>query len=360
MENIMYFIKKLNFIHSTLLVLLLFAACAPATVKEQVELYWPPAPEQPRVKYLESWQSEDDFGKGSFISILEDLAGGESKIGFVKPQDVGSDSMGSRFYVTDTAQGSVVVVDKNSNSFWLIGARGAVEQGKLKVPVGISIYEEGDTIYVSDSSLDAVNIYSLRGGLKKVIGGGQFESPAGLAINKISKTLYVVDSRKHNVHVYSHDGKYLSSFGDRGAGDGLLNFPSYIAVDSKGEIYVVDAGNFRIQVFSPEGKYLRQFGGIGDTPGHFARPKGIAIDSEDHVYVVDAAYQNIQIFDREGKLLLFFGGGGAMPGQFSVPAGIAIDREDRIYVVDQINKRVQVFQYLGEKWKQRQAAQPAK
>ena len=32
-----------------------------------------------------------------------------------------------------------------------------------------------------------------------------------------------------------------------------------------------------------------------------------------------------------------------------------IDDDDRIYVVNQIPPSIQIFQYLGEKWKKRQA-----
>ena len=113
-----------------------------------------------------------------------------------------------------------------------------------------------------------------------------------------------------------------------------------------------------MQVFNPEGKHVRNIGSVGDRPGNFSRPKGIAIDSEDHIYIVDAAFQNFQIFNKEGQPLLFVGEGGSHPGQFLLPAGIAIDDEDRVYVVDQLNARVQVFEYMGEKWKKRQAAAP--
>ncbi len=101
---------------------------------------------------------------------------------------------------------------------------------------------------------------------------------------------------------------------------------------------------------------MRSIGELGDSSGSLARPKGIALDSEGHIYIVDAAFQNFQIFDSSGNVLLHVGSGGIEPGQFLLPAGIAVDEEDRIYVVNQTPPTLQIFEYLGAKWKEREAA----
>lgn len=56
--------------------------------------------------------------------------------------------------------------------------------------------------------------------------------------------------------------------GSQGSGDGQLNEPTGIAIDSAGNIYVQEFGNARVQKFSPAGKFLLMFGGkVNETNG---------------------------------------------------------------------------------------------
>lgn len=332
-------------------VLLILFGCAPTTGQQQVDLFWPPPPSQPRIKYLESWHRVDDFGKSAFAAFAENIVGEESTLMMRKPQAVAVDSSG-RIYVADTIHGAVIVVDKVAKNFWLFGREG---QGKLSVPVDIAVDGERGRIYVSDSKNKVVNIYDMNGFfLMNITGGGpegSFERPTGLAIDKKLRRLYVADTLKHKFFVFSLDGKYISTIGSRGGEDGQFNYPIYVAINSKNEVYIVDSGNFRVQAFDSEGKFIRKFGRIGDCViDCFARPKGIAIDSEDHVYVSDAAFNNFRLFNPDGQMLMDVGHAGRGPGEFRNPAGISIDQQDRIYVVDQLNFRVQVFQYLGGRY----------
>ena len=350
MRKLKLFIRKQRVGQYMLLILLMLAGCGPATVQQQVDLFWPLPPDPPKIKYLETWRSVDDFGRSAFDVFAENIIGRESVSGLRKPQGVAVDSSG-RIYVTDTALGAVVVIDKVAKTLWFIGKEG---QGKLAVPIDIALDEGADRIYVSDSKTTVVNVYSMKGAFKMAIKGGgidkTFERPTGLAIDRKLKRLYIVDTLKSKYFIYSLDGQYISSVGEWGNNEGQFNRPIYAAVNSRGEVYIVDGGNFRIQKFTPEGKFIQKFGQIGDALGHFARPKGIAIDSEDNVYVGDGAFNNFQIFNKEGQLLMFVGHGGVGPGEFQIPAGLAIDQQDRIYVVDQLNFRVQVFQYLGGRY----------
>ncbi|TAL25585.1 MAG: 6-bladed beta-propeller, partial [Nitrospirae bacterium] len=312
---------------------------------------WPLPPEEPKVKFVDILAADVDVKEPSFLSVL---FGEEVGSALIKPYGAAVDKEG-RLYVTDL--GRVFIFDKKNHRLEFIGDE--FGSGKLRVPVGIAI--AADKVYVTDVAADRVFVYNTGGKFITAIGAkAELEGPSGIAVNEKKERLYVADTKKHNVRVYSLDGKLLFTIGARGSDAGKLNFPTNIALDGKGNLYVVDTGNFRVQVFDPEGKFIRAIGQVGDKPGDFTRPKGIAVDSEDHIYVIDAAFQNIQIFNTEGQLLLVVGEGGGGLAQFSVPSGMTIDSDDKIYVVDQLNARVQVFQYLSEKWKKKQAAQPAK
>jgi DNA-binding beta-propeller fold protein YncE len=59
----------------------------------------------------------------------------------------------------------------------------------------------------------------------------------------------VVDYMRHTVSVYDKEGKYLFEFGGLGYGEGWLQYPKDIAVDSTGRIFVADTFNNRIEIF---------------------------------------------------------------------------------------------------------------
>jgi sugar lactone lactonase YvrE len=171
-----------------------------------------------------------------------------------------------------------------------------------------------------------------------------FKRPAGIAITT-SGEKFVVDVLDNKLHKFSKNDLYLGEFLKISEKE-ELNTPSYVAVDSIGNIYLTDAMNFAVKLYDKNGNFIRQIGEVGDVPGSFARPKGIALDSENNIYVVDANHDNIQIFNKDGQLLLYFGVNGAGPGQFYLPNGICIDRKDRIFIADTFNRRIQVFKFL--------------
>ncbi len=103
----------------------------------------------------------------------------------------------------------------------------------------------------------------------------------------------MADFSNHRVQVFTPDGGYLGQFGNEGSGNGELNFPVSICVDSDDRVYVVENGNGRVSVFTCEGLFLKSFGSEG---GQFNHPFGIAVDQCGVVYVCDYDNNRVQIF----------------------------------------------------------------
>ncbi len=341
--------RKAKLLMAVLAIAACVTACAPPPEKKVYDMVWPLPPEQPRMKFIESLQSRIDVKKeGSFA---QKLFGEEEVQTLDRPYGVATDKEG-RVYAAD--RNRVFVFDKKGGRLDFIGDQPGT--GQIKRSIGVAVAGDG-RVYVTDTSLKRVLIYDRNGNFISAIGQpGEFETPCGIAIDDKQGRLYVVDTGLHNFRAYNLEGAFLYVAGERGKDPGMFNYPTNVALDAAGNIYVVDTGNFRVQIFDPGGKFQKTIGQLGDTPGAFSRPKGIGIDSEGHIYVTDAAFNNLQIFDKDGQLLLFVGEGGGQPGRFLLPAGLCVDDEDRIYVADQFNSRIQVFEYLGEKWKKRQAA----
>lgn len=133
------------------------------------------------------------------------------------------------------------------------------------------------------------------------------------------------------------------AFGSSGSGDGQLNHPADIAVDSEGHLWVADQNNGRIEEFNAQGDFLGEVGG-----GLVYHPVALAIDAEDDIWVVDSEMDNVSEFRPSGKLLNQFGGAGTSAGRFSQPEGIAVSPYGEIWVSDSGNGRLQVFNQAGQ------------
>lgn len=336
--------KKIIFI----LFLIFTVSCATQQEKQKIDLVWPLPPDEPRIKYVDYIRGSMDIVKKK--KFTEALFGEEKVDVFIKPYGVTVDRTG-KIYITDV--GRVWVIDLEKGEYSFLGVEPGI--GRVANPIGVATSSDG-RVFVADVSQDRVFVYKDGKPVALLGHQGEFKSPSSIAIDEKRGRIYVADSNSHVINVYTLDDyRKIMTIGKRGHDKGEFNFPTNIALNSEGLLHVVDTGNWRIQVFDPDGNLVRTFGQIGDVPGTFTRPKGIGIDSEDNIYVVDAAFENVQIFNKEGQLLMFFTGPGIEPGKLSLPAGLFVDHEDRIYVVEQLNRRFQIFQYMGKKWKEKQA-----
>ena len=84
-------------------------------------------------------------------------------------------------------------------------------------------------------------------------------------------------------------------------------------------MYATDVWNHRVQAFNPEGIFLKQFGNKGKGDGELNFPAGICTNSDDTVYVIEGRNQRVLIFTYDGKFLASFGNEGSGPRQFNKP-----------------------------------------
>lgn len=326
---------------------LMSGGCASApktsgTTESKPELVWPPAPNSPRIAYVQSVRAPADLGiKTSGFGRLANWITGAEKGNepLRKPFGVSLDEAGN-LCVTDTGANAVCYFDR-ANKKWQRWEK----VGKQRFLSPVSVAKQGDRIFVADSVLQSVIIFNRDGKLLFQI-TEKLERPSGVVVS--GEHLFVVDSQRHCVLSFDFNGRYLAEFGKRGIGFGEFNFPTHISADTRGNLYVTDSINGRIQVFDQTGKFVRKIGEMGHSTGQFSRPKGVAADSSGRVYVIDGLFDNVQIFSGEGKFLLNFGEAGSSPGEFWLPNGIAISHSNEIFVADSYNHRVQIFKYVGE------------
>jgi DNA-binding beta-propeller fold protein YncE len=102
--------------------------------------------------------------------------------------------------------------------------------------------------------------------------------------------------------------------------------PTDVAWDSAGNIYVADGfGNARVAKFDKNGKFIKSWGSRGAEPGQFNNVHGIAVDAQGNVYVADSSNKRIQVFDGDGNFKNQFSNVGS-------PAAICITQGSRQFL----------------------------
>jgi hypothetical protein len=141
--------------------------------------------------------------------------------------------------------------------------------------------------------------------------------------------------RGQEVFKLSPSGKVLMMLGKEGvAGNGPDTFdrPTGVAVAPNGDIFVSDGhfpnkfGTARVVKFSKDGKFIKSWGHKGAGPGDFDEPHDIFVGgSLGRVYVADRKNNRIQVFDQDGNFITEW-------KQFGQPSSVFVGKDDTIYV----------------------------
>ena len=305
--------------------LLFLAGCAPTTVKKHDLVFFPPAPNPPRVQFLLGiGDSRTVEGNAIEVSLFSMSAVQSDEVkGFIKPYGIATH--GSKIYVSDTLAGRVAVIDLQLKTFeWLKGSFGP---GKLKKPINLTTDKDGN-LYVADSVRKKIVVFDALGNFSKVYGETYDMYPVDVAVD--ARRVYALDRSRSKILVFNkQNGELIEGLGQDSENPlGNLSLPTNMALTDKGVFYVTNVGTGQIVKLDRDGHILNSVGKMGDGFGQFGRPKGVTTDSTKHFYVVDSAHQNVQIFDEKDRLLMFFGDPGLPVGSMNIPAGIAVTSDN--------------------------------
>lgn len=149
------------------------------------------------------------------------------------------------------------------------------------------------------------------------------------------------------VKKFSNNGKYLITFGQRGAGPGELNGPLLLCANSKKELFIYEANGRRISIFNQNGTFLHCFN-IRQS-----NVFSMVVDSNGNIYI--ASYHDnsvIHKYSRNGKYLMSFGDypSSIVAGyEFAMEGGkLAINKNDEIYLSEPNEYKIRIFAKSGE------------
>lgn len=354
-----------------LLVLLLSGCASTDSIRGQLnydlrpegarpDVFWPPAPDTPRYRYLGELIGEPNFAQSTVsksnltiaFNWIVGLFETYTPVLLQRPQH-GTVSDSGRIYVVDAGRNAVLVFDphppadddsKSKDGHMLVWDL-ADQNTLFSAPVAVAVVWDGD-IAVSDAKLGMVVRLNAKGEPVGKLGVGQLKRPTGLAFDRERGLLFVADTVAHEIKVFDRTGQLIRTFGSPGEGEGEFNAPTHLAL-SGGHLYVSDTFNSRIQVFDAEGRRLREFGERGLYVGNLVRPKGVALGDAGITYVVESYYGHLLAYNAQSDLMLGINGSGLKGGEFRLPSGVWTDKQGRVFIADMFNGRIVVFQFIS-------------
>ena len=207
----------------------------------------------------------------------------------------------------------------------------------------------GDRILILSLQGEKLSSFGQKGN-----GDGEFESPRGVAVDD-EDNIYVVDKLNSRIQKFSPSGMPLVSKGTKGHGELEFDWPKAIGIHPRTKnVYVTEASNHRVQILKPDLTFLRKIGAtdqegkprLGAGIGEFNTPLGVAFDKAGRVYITDALNDRVQIFTENDEFIAWFGGKGKGDGQLGFPSVVCIDKNNILYVTEVDNHRISVFKII--------------
>jgi hypothetical protein len=285
-------------------------------------IFFPSAPDLPRLQFLTSYSGSADLGTrtDSEASGFERFVlGAEAEVadGIAKPYGVAISE--GKLYVCDVQKRAVEILDFKDKTFSYLS-----RERRMTNPVNICVVK--GIKYVADPTAGQVFVFGKDNELKTVLGGDLGLQPIDVEV--YGRRCYVTDMKSNQIVVLDiATGEVVLRVGKAGDELGQFVLIGDIALDEQENVYVTDKLLGRVTTFDKMGLFRKAFGKAGRSVHSFVRPKGIDVDRAGRIWVVDAAPEVAKVYNADGALLMFFGFPGVKPGNMNLPASILIDYE---------------------------------
>jgi len=279
-------------------------------------------------------------------SYLFDVKVLGSEQGLLRPQQVRYDASHREYYVADTGNDRIVILDENGLNVFELRANdifhvpidvAALSDGKILV---LGSMPTGKSIQVFDYNGDYLYPFPLHGGPDPV------ETDIISIAADSADLIYLLDDRGQRILTYDANGKFcsqISLFGDLTEKDRGEQVLGNLSV-SHDMIYIPAPMIGSVYCYRMDGTLVRMIGQKGGAYGELSFPIAISEDSKGNMLVLDKHRHSIVAYDSQGKPIGEIGGKGTGSGWFYHPMSMVIDSRDRIWVAQIFQNRIQVLQ----------------
>jgi len=266
----------------------------------------------------------------------------------IQPVGLTVDSNG-RAYILDTGNGRIKVLSQNdcSNSPFEFVTHLKGDALENKSATGIALGADGNSLLVSNwRNKNITEIGLEHGETIRTFSHSDFVEPTYLAVNSNGEII-VADNGAKSVFIFHPSGKLSRKIH---ATQGTANannrkaLPSFgvieaLAVGMNDEIVVADS---KIQIFSSNCEPLREIYPEGKLRGHYG---GIALDGKGHLIAtrIEKTKSFVQVFDYSSGLLKFVI--NSTEAKLKRPCGLATTNDYHCIVVDLGNDCIKKYRY---------------
>jgi sugar lactone lactonase YvrE len=259
-------------------------------------------------------------------------------------------------------------------------ATGALLNGETRVAV-----DSLGNLYIADTGNNVVREVVFSTGVISTIAGNgtagylgdgsaatsaELHSPSGVAVDAAGN-LYIADQLNNVIRMVTATTGVITTVAGNGtagyAGDGgaatsaELNQPSYVALDSAGDLYIADGMNNRIRevnavtsiITTVAGNGIAGYAGDGTaaTSAELNNPTSVAVDAVGYLYIADSGNNRVRKVNTGGMISTLAGngtagyagdGGAATAAELQYPTGIGLDNAGTVYIADSLNNVVRM------------------
>ncbi len=267
-----------------------------------------------------------------------------------------------------------------------VGDGGPALEADLRSPSAVAV-DAFDNVYIADGLNSRVRKVDSAGTITTVAGTGAwgFDGDGGPALSALFTVLagvavdgygnlYITSNEDDRVRMVNAGGVVTTVAGAREAGYGgdggpatraLLQTPTGLATDARGNLYIADTDNHRVRMVNPVGVITTvagngQFGADGDggaaTMASLEFPVSVAVDAFGSLYIgqgpavvrkVDPAGVIATVAGQYGAFGYDGDGGPAVSARITVPEGVAVDMFGNLYIADVGNHVVRRVDPMG-------------
>ncbi|MEK6603192.1 MAG: hypothetical protein AABY69_02145 [Nitrospirota bacterium] len=259
------------------------------------------------------------------------------------------------------------------------GDGGPATGATLNEPKSVTL--AGHCLYIADAENHRIRKVDLATGVITTVAGegaGAAPPPADIRVpitepspelDPLADPVQSKDDKVVQLADQSGTVRYLVGAAEKGRfkGDGgpaaaaTLNFPSAVAVDSRGTLYIADTFNHRLRIVDAATGIIRTLAGTGaarfsgdgwpaDTMA-LNEPVALALDEQrGRLYIADLGNYRVRMMELKTGVISTYAGSGvqdydgdgqpARQAGLTGPSGLALDAEGNLYIADTFCGRV--------------------
>ena len=260
-------------------------------------------------------------------------------IGFLsKPKGVCISDKG-KIFVAEKGNNRVQVFTKDGNHLYTFGEKSG--QNKMVEPNGI--WTSSHYVYVTLTNLNTIQMYTIQGGFvkQKAKEGkeeGRFKLPCGISGDTLRERLYICDTGNNRIQILDKNLHFIKVMRTT-----VLDKPLDIKVMNSGNLVVVlDRSTICIHVFKGSGELIKEIIETQSIP-KLINPLYLTV-SNGNILLSDYSSNCIHTFSDEGELIWSLGESGRGK-PFEEPRGLACDIDGRLVTVcNRKEEQLQIFE----------------